>query len=279
MNYKILIVFIVGLISCHTGIRLTKTYIGGWTEKPLEFVNSIPHVDSKGGYFDLIKSFKWGGIETYLTNNSPLYWVRRPENLLIAHNTIKAIGYKYFISDSVFNSPMRFQDDYGGMKKLEWEGLSLSQVLDSLINSYNQSKSDSNYFKMFWDRRTAEKNDKVLICILKDIKGIYNQSFKTDCKETEKAINDTISRLLKYDLQLQNFNGKPTTEFLWSYFDYLKSIGLNHSAYNLVIEKYPGQIQLDTVVKILKLDTIPENDFWDTRNNGTWIYTYEDNGP
>jgi hypothetical protein len=279
MNYKILIVFIVGLISCHTGIRLTKTYIGGWTEKPIEFVNSIPHVDSKGGYFDLIKSFKWGGIDTYLTNKSPLDWIRKPENLLIAHNTIKTIGYKYFISDSIFKSPMRFQDDFGGMWRHDWEDLSISQVLDSLIDSYNQSRPDSNYFKKFWDRRIAEKNDKVLICVLKDIKSIYAQSFKTDCKEKEVVINDTISRLLKYDLQLQDFNGKPTTEFLWNYFDYLKSIGLNHSAYNLVIEKYPGQIKLDTVVKVLNLDTIPENDFWDTRNNGTWIYTYDDNGP
>ena len=227
----------------------------------------------------MIKKFKWGGIDTYLTNNSPLDWIRKPENLLTAHNTIKHIGYQRFISDSIFNAPMRFQDDFGGMWRHDWEDLSISQVLDSLINSYNQSRPDTNYFKKFWDRRIAEKNDKVLICILKDIKSIYTQSFKTDCKETGVAINDTISRLLKYDLQLQDFNGKPTTDFLWSYFDYLKSIGLNHSAYNLVIEKYPGQIQLDTVVRILNLDTIPETDYWDTRNNGTWIYTYDDNGP
>lgn len=278
-KYKIWILLVVGLISCHTGIRLTQTYIGGWTEKPIGFVNSIPHVDSKNGYFDLIKSFKWGGIDTYLTNNSPLNWIRKPENLLTAHNTIKHIGYQRFISDSIFNAPMRFQDDFGGMWRHDWEDLSISQVLDSLIYCYNQNKPDTNYFKKFWDRRTAEKSDKILICVLKDIKEIYNQSFKTDCKETDLEINDTISRLLKYDLQLQDFDAKPTTDFLWSYFDYLKSIGLNHSAYNLVIEKYPGQIQLDTVVKILNLDTISEDIYWRTRNYGTWIFTYEDNGP
>ena len=269
----------VGLISCQMGNHLTQTYIGGWTEKPIEFVNSIPHVDSNGDYFELIKSFKWGGIDTYFTNHSPLNWIRNPENLQIAHNTIKNIGYKNFISDSAFNTPMKFQDDFGGMWRHDWEDLSISQIVDSLIDSYNQERSDSNYYNEFWDRRIVEKNEKVLICVLTDIKEIYNQSFKKGCENTNRSINDTITRLLKYDLQLQDFNGKPTGEFLWEYFDYLKSIGLNHSAYNLVIEKYPGQIQLDTVVNILCLDTIPDEKYWDTRNNGTWIFTYEDNGP
>jgi hypothetical protein len=278
-RYKTLFLLIVGLISCQTGIHLTQIYIGGWTEKPIGFVNSIPHVDSKNGYFDLVKSSKWGGIDSYLTNRSPLDWIRKPENILIVHNTIKNIGYQRFISDSIFNTAMRFQDDFGGMRRHDWEDLSISQILDSLIDSYYDIKPDTNYFKKFWDRRTYEKNDKILICVFKDIKVIYNQSFKTDCKETNDAINDTIARLLNFDLQLQDFNGTPTTEFLWDYFDYLKSIGLNHSAYNLVIEKYPGQIQLDTIVKVLNLDTIPEENYWNTRNNGTWIYTYKDNGP
>ncbi len=80
-------------------------------------------------------------------------------------------------------------------------------------------------------------------------------------------------------MRLQRIHGNPTSEFLWEYFNYLKSIGLYHSAYNLVVEKYPGQIQFDTVISLLKLDTISENKYWDTRNKGTWINTYLDDGP
>ena len=91
--------------------------------------------------------------------------------------------------------------------------------------------------------------------------------------------NDTLTNLLKYDLQLQEFKGNPSKEFLQIYFDYLRSIGLNHSAYNLVVEIYPGKMELDVVVQILKLDTVSANKYWETRNNARWIYSYRDNGP
>ena len=99
-KYKILIFLIICLISCHTGIRLTQTYIGGWSEKQIGFLNSIPHINSKHGYFNLIMESKWGGIglqDFYLTNEKPFDWIRKSDNILILHNTIKKIGYKNFI--------------------------------------------------------------------------------------------------------------------------------------------------------------------------------------
>jgi hypothetical protein len=281
-KFKILIFLIVGLIACRTGIRLTQTYIGGWSEKQIGFVNSIPHVDFKNGYFNLIMESKWGGIglqDLYLTNEKPFDWIRKSDNILILHNTIKKIGYKNFISDSEYHQPMRFQDKFGGMNRHTWEDLSLVNIVDNLIKTYYQAiRIDTGYYEEFWNRRAKEGNIAVVIVVLEEIKKIYSDSDITK-DFTTKLVNDTIERLLNFDLQLQAFNNRPTKEFLFDYFDYLHKIGLNHSAYNLVIEKYPGKIKLDTVISILNLDTIPENDYWNTRNNGTWIYTYDDNGP
>lgn len=283
MKYKILIVLVVGLISCHTGIRLTQSYIGGWIEKQLGFVNSIPHVDKKDGYFDLIMEYKWGGIglqDLYLTNNKPFDWIKKPANIQILHSTLKKIGYKYFISDSEYRQPMKFQDKFGGMIRHDWEDLSMQQLIDNFIQTYYKSVriDTSGYFFKFWIRRAKEGNDSEVIKVFEDIKGIYSVSEKLPEYNAE-LVNDTIENLLRLDIELQSFNNKPTHGFIVKYFDYLKSIGLNHSAYNLVIEKYPNLLPKDSVIKILNLDTIPESNYWDTRNNGTWIYTYEDNGP
>lgn len=283
MKYKIFIVLLIGLISCHTGIRLTQSYIGGWIEKQIVFVNSIPHVDKKGGYFDLIMECKWGGIglqDFYLTNNKPFDWIKNPKNIPIVHSTLMKIGYKYFISDSEYRQPMKFQDKFGGMIRHDWEELSLQQLLDNFIRTYYQSIriDSSGYFVKFWNRRAKEGNDSEVIKVFEDIQRIYSDSEKLP-DYNPKLVNDTIENLLRLDIELQSFNSKPTPEFIVEYFDYLKSIGLNHSAYNLVIEKYPDLLQKDSVVKILNLVTIPERDYWNTRNNGTWIYTYGDNGP
>jgi len=277
---KISILFIVGLTSCYLGRDITKAYFGGWIEKEPAFVNSIPHMDKKDGYFDLLMECKWFGIglqDFYLTNTKPFQWIKKPKNIQVVHNTIKKIGYKNFISDSLFREPMKFQNEFGGMQRHDWEEMSIEQIIDNLINTYHEAnRLDTNYYVKFWKRRAKEGNISEVINILEEIKEIYSGS---ETMYNPQFINDTIENLLRFDLKLQDFNDKPTTEFLWSYFDYLKSIKLCHSAYNLVIEKYPGQIHMDTIIKLLKLDTIPENIYWDTRNNGTWIYTYSDNGP
>ena len=113
--------------------------------------------------------FKWAGFDSVQT----FQWIRNSDNILTVHQTIKELGYKRFISDSLFNTPMKFQDEFGGMRRHDWEDLSLSNIVDSLIDSYHHEKNDSNYFKLFWKRRVAEKNDQVLLSVLKEIKSIY----------------------------------------------------------------------------------------------------------
>ena len=67
-----------------------------------------------------------------------------------------------------------------------------------------------------------------------------------------------------------------------SYFNYLKEIGLEHSAYNLIFELQSTKniaVNKDSILKTLSFDTIPEDAYWRTRNNAEWIKTYRDNGP
>ncbi len=273
-----LVVFLI-FASCGTS-RFVEEFIGGWTEREIGFINSIPQADDKKKYLALLADYKWLGIDAqyFYQNYQPFKWIRNSENILITHNTIKKIGYKKFISYAEYNVPMEFQEQYGGMHKYDLENLSIAQVVDSLIFTYDDSNSDSSYFHKFWNRRRKDKTAQTLISVFKDIKNIYS-SVDAEEKRTEHAINDTLENLLLFDLKLQEFNQKPTTDFLWSYFNYLKSIGLSHSAYNLVIERYPGQIQADTVIKILNLHKISEEEYWYKRNSGTWIFTYRDNGP
>jgi hypothetical protein len=261
--------------------RSSQIFYSEWGERTIGFVNSIPHVDSKGGYFDLIMSFKWGGTAGGLHFDSDTLafsWIRDPSNILYVHKTLLAIGYLNFISKEEFEQPMDFRENYGGMRDHHWEGLSIANVIDSLILSYENPSLSSQYYKSFWDRRKAESTKDVLASVLIQIKDIYGNKIDT-VNVSSDSVGSQLETLLRLDLELQEYAGKPTGEFLQKYFNYLISIGLEHSAYNLATEKFPDLISRDSVISILRLDTISENEYWRTRNYGTWIFTYRDNGP
>ncbi|MFB6317966.1 hypothetical protein [Saccharicrinis sp. FJH54] len=278
---KILTISILGLVSC-IAISKTDKFIGGWTENRIEFINSIPHVDQKDGYRDLMMYFKWAGInkgDLFQTNDSPFDWIRKPDNLISAHNTLKAIGYEKILSKESYQDTMYFQDRFGGMLRHDWEGLTIEQIIDGLISFYYQAiRIDTGYYHDFWKRRINEGNASEVLTVLEDIRDIYSDSNNSVDFQMD-LVNDTIKSLLQLDLELQSYDTIPSKEFMTRYFDYLVKIGLNHSAYNWMIEQYPNQFDKDSINRILKLDTIPESKYWQTRNNGTWIYTYRDNGP
>lgn len=248
-----------------------QDYYGGWTEKSYEFLGSIPHIENSGGYFDYIIKTKWGGLE-----NEKFSWVRQPQNLKIVYYTVCKIGFEKFVSKSGYDSPMNFKDSFGGMSPHEWEGMTLSQVVDSLLVTYIAKDDTPSYFVKFWTRRKAEKNDELVYSILNKIKTTYSsEPMKTVVKES----NDTIESLLKFDLRLQQYNNNPTKDFLTEYFNFLRSIGLNHSAYNLLQDRFPNNFDLDSINKVLNLRIVNEDEYRRTRNSGLWIVSYKDDGP
>jgi thiaminase len=147
-----------------------------------------------------------------------------------------------------------------------------------LVLAFEKPKSSSVYYFDFWERREIEETKEVLGSVLKEIKLIYQGNNPASNDLTEES-EIQMASLLKLDLELQEFQANPTNQFLWKYFDYLISIGLEHSAYNLTVEEYPDIISKNEIIKKLKLDILLESEYWGTRNNGTWIFTYRDNGP
>lgn len=274
LGYALLAVVIFA--ACNKGMHMMRnTHIGGWTEANIPFLNSVPHVENAGGYYDLMIYAKWMGSESlvpYRTGWAPLSWVRNPDNLLLLHNTVKKIGYKNFLSDSQFFAPMHF--DPGATYK-QWEGISLAEIVDSCLLTCKGTVG-SKYYKEFWTRRDKEGTLLVTFKILREIKSLYADG---NAMPAATPVNDTLGNLLRLDLALQSYKSGPPAGFVRTYFDYLKSIGLNHSAYNLASEIYPGSIPKDTVIKTLNLYRVPDSTYWQTRNNAIWIYSYADNGP
>lgn len=84
-----------------------------------------------------------------------------------------------------------------------------------------------------------------------------------------------------YNIELNESNDLKRRRIVLSYFNYLKKINLEHSAYNLIFELEITKnltINTDSLLQTLNFDTIPERNFWQKRNNAEWIKTYRDNG-
>jgi hypothetical protein len=62
----------------------------------------------------------------------------------------------------------------------------------------------------------------------------------------------------------------------------MRHVGLNRSAYNLAFEVTEFDelnLNRDSLLMVLKPDTLTATEYWETRNNARWIQVYRDNGP
>jgi hypothetical protein len=148
-------------------------------------------------------------------------WIRKPENIRALHETFKKYGYNDLFSEyDLTSSPCMI-----------WSYINkpCSILIDSLIITYPQSERSSKYYKEFWDRRKLEQNDTAVYAILKEIKDeLIN---KNQLTFNDNLTNDTIFNLLRIKFK-QPDNEQEATEN----FDYLRKVGLNLSAYNLLYE-------------------------------------------
>jgi len=273
MKKKILIVilFFHVFFSCGLLLNYKKTYIKAVIEKDYSFFklgypikyNQFPD-STENTYYDFIyqKIDKW---------NLPNKFERDTSNMVMIHNTLKAIGYKNFINDSEYNREMNFFN----------EKCSFKCKLDSFIISYTQNLDTSNYYYKFWERRKNENNAKTLNRILTEIQLIYNGKRQ---KETE-VVNDTLANLLKYDLIYQKSLYKDTSKYVLEYFNYLKSIKLEVSAFNLIFHtdkfKYLD-LNRDSLLKTIQHDTIKWDEWsnlYEFEGQGKWVFEKKYWGP
>src|SRR5579859_3362062 len=152
-------------------------------------------------------------------------WIRKPENIRIAHETFKKIGYQNLFSDSALNqAPCWIPGLNEGVR-----GKSCNNIIDTLILTYQTIETADKYYKEFWLRRKKERNDSIVFEILKELKrGVAGNSQLTF---DSKLVNDTVINLIKIR------QGPLDDETSIQYFDYLKNIGLHASAYNLLFER------------------------------------------
>jgi hypothetical protein len=169
-------------------------------------------------------------------------WVRKPENLQMIHQTFKKFGYLKLLKDDILNSDFMLLDNHRKGKDL----------LDSLIISYDKPNFEQKYYREFWQRRKAEKNDTTVYLILYDIKLEIN-GVKI-IKQNYTSANDTLFKLLTIEFKDKPLNLNEATKD----FSVLRQLGFHQSAYNLLFEKYSYQDlkwNRDSLVKSLKTST------------------------
>jgi len=196
-------------------------------------------------------------------------WKRDSTNMLRVHTALKRIGYQNFISKEEFHNVV-------GNKT--WASLHCSARLDSFLHYLDTPSTDtSNYYYKFWQRRKTDGNYQTLSCILREIKDIY-QDAPPQCTNISLE-DDTLYQLMAFDYALgREQDSMQIKKQGLAYFNYLKSLGLESSAFNL-IEHVPllTQVQLnrDSLISTIPHDTVPSDDWswaYDFQGQGDWIY-------
>lgn len=159
-------------------------------------------------------------------------WIRKPQNLLIIHETFKKLGYKKLIPDHLLSAhPFILRDIYINR--------SAAHLLDSLELTYNQTEIKEKYYREFWQRRKAEMNDSVVYIIIKEINmALKHKPLITQYSPEKDAqlVNDTLLRLLQIE-----YRDNLTSDIALQDFETLRQLGFHHSAYNLLYERYEYQ--------------------------------------
>jgi hypothetical protein len=180
------------------------------------------YIESEPTFFEL-RNGDW------LTNK----WIRKPENLLIIHETFKKVGYTNLISDNLlFDNPLLIQGIY-----INKQG---SHLLDSLELTYNQTRIKDKYYREFWQRRKDEKNDSVVYVVIKDINSAVKAktgSSELSVNANSKLVNDTLFNLLQIEYRTDSL----TEQLARQDFEILRKFGFHESAYNLLFESYKYQ--------------------------------------
>lgn len=152
----------------------------------------------------------------YDTSN---HWIKKPENILMLHETFKKVGYKKLVSKEEWTDGWCWPIDLNKTPK---------NFIDSLESTYKVYEKAPIYYQEFWQRRVNEKNDKAVYKVVSEIKLIMttNQQIAFDAK----AVNDTLYNLMDFEYPKRSLSDKEANELL----NYLIEIGLHTSAYNLV---------------------------------------------
>lgn len=186
-------------------------------------------------------------------------WIRKPENMLMVHETFKTFGYEKLLSNifGEYNQDFLIQGIY--IKK------KVSDLIDSLEMSYLQPGIDTLYYHKFWQRRKAENNDSAAFIIIRDINSVLKQmaGATTQPIKNSKNIhpNDTLLALLNIEFSPDTL----TREKVIENFNTLKQYGFHQSAAIYLDEHY--NVSFIVKQKEQLIDSLTKADFF----TGSWI--------
>lgn len=213
------------LKATNLSVHAMKTTSSIFTGLFLLLSSCNPTTDDRKKYIESEPTFFELRNGDWLTNK----WIRKPENLLTIHETFKKFGYTKLIPGHLLHdNPLIIQDIY-----INRPG---KQLLDSLELTYNQTYIQGKYYREFWQRRKAEKNDSVVYIIIKDINSAIIAGLASQ-DANASVVNDTLLHLLQIDYQTDSL----TKQLATHNFETLRRLGFHQSAYNLLFERYKYQ--------------------------------------
>jgi hypothetical protein len=146
-------------------------------------------------------------------------WIKKPENILMIHETLKKIGYKNLIQEEEWADNWVW---YLGVNK------NPRNLIDSLELTFANFEESPTYYQEFWQRRQKERNKEVVYKVIQEIKKIMTEN--AELTINQELVNDTLVQLIKYEYPLRQLTNEEGNELL----DYLIQIGLHGSAHNLI---------------------------------------------
>lgn len=193
MKAILIIVGLLSVFSCTNGNKSLHYQI--FEEQKLSFISLQCGVDTTTG------------------------WIRKPENLLMVHETLKKADYKKIVQNlnrvHCRNPELYIQKD-------------IYELMDGLILGYQFPEKSPKYYREFWIRRKVEKNEKEVFHILNEIKEILVLGKKATYDKM--IVNDTLEQLIRFEYQ----DYPITDEKFRQQKDYLIKMGLHQSAFNLI---------------------------------------------
>lgn len=265
---NIIIGLLLAVLGSCMGIKTVyeKGNIGNFQEHKYDFFESFNHTTDNDYYYTLPFYLKSGGIRPFPYDSigkQDYSWLRNPENLTVAFNTMFEIGLNKFVSIEQYNSNWQYDK--------QWKNKSLNQIVTEFIQSDTNSVNND-YYSEFWKRRRKENNLTESYTIFTQINRYYNG----DPNSNEVAeIDVVLQNLLTFDMRLCKADSNNYSTTALEYFTYLKSVKLDYSAFKLLFHNQLLQFtkqEKDSLISTIKFDTLSPQD-WENMNDNRdgWI--------
>jgi hypothetical protein len=250
----IVITLLIGLFGC-MGVKAVRhaVYVGNFLERDYKFFESVKHTNDPDYFHTLPFELKFGGIRPFpydSTGTKEYAWLRDPTNLMMAFNAFKLVGLDKFVSVGQYN-----EKKSTWCCDAQWMDKSLNEIVQGFLLSDTISDGEEYYYE-FWERRRIENNLTETWQIFQQIDGFYNNRNLTD--QSLYSMDTTLHDLLSSDRKLASADSLSYPRVVIEYFNYLKKIKLEYSAYKLVFHNsrltLPIGLQ-DSLLSTLKYDT------------------------